>query len=51
MGHHIDPAWTYWPSAQSLGPMARGSSVTHVATQVRPMSRLITRWSLGDSNP
>ena len=31
---------------KSPGPMARSSSnETHVATQVRPMSRLITWWS------
>ena len=42
----IDPEKTYWRNTQKARPMARSFlKVTYVATQVRPMSRLITWWT------
>jgi len=39
---YIDPDCIYWRNQQKTPAKSRGKSVTHVATHLSPMTRLIT---------
>ena len=47
--HIIDPDRNYWRNQQKAP--ADGQGVTNDSTHLSHMTRLITKWSLGDSNP